>query len=45
VRYVLIGLGDFRSRGIQRPEDLDGRSGLVRRYADTHGYRVYEVVR
>lgn len=45
VRFVLIGLGDFRARGIERPEDLEGRPGLVRRYADARGYRVYEVVR
>jgi hypothetical protein len=45
VRYVVVGLGDFAARGIRRPEDLEGRAGLVRRYADARGYRVYEVVR
>ncbi len=44
-RFLLLAPGDFRSRGIVRPEDLEGRPGLVTRYADAAGYRVYEVVR
>jgi hypothetical protein len=44
-RFLLLAPGDFRARGIARPEDLEGRPGLVTRYADAAGYRVYEVVR
>jgi hypothetical protein len=44
-RFLLLAPGDFRSRGIARPEDLEGRPGLLTRYADAAGYRVYEVVR
>jgi len=44
-RFLLLAPGDFRSRGIARPEDLEGRPGFVTRYADAAGYRVYEVVR
>ncbi len=44
-RFVLIAPGDFRAHGIARPEDLEGRPGLERRYADAAGYRVYEYSR
>jgi hypothetical protein len=44
-RFLLLSPGDFRAHGITRPEDLEGRPGLVTRYADAAGYRVYEVVR
>lgn len=44
-RFVMIAPGDFKAHGIARPEDLDGRSGLERRYADDAGYRVYEYSR
>jgi hypothetical protein len=45
VGFVLLAPGDFKARGIGRPEDLDGRPGFRARYADAAGYRVYEVVR
>jgi hypothetical protein len=44
-RFVLLAPGDFRARGIGRPEDLEGRPGFRTRYTDALGYRVYEVVR
>lgn len=44
-RFVLLAPGDFKARGITRPEDLAGRPGFRMLYADGVGYRVYEVVR
>jgi hypothetical protein len=44
-RFVLLAPGDFKARGITRPEDLEGRPGFATRYADAAGYRVYELVR
>jgi hypothetical protein len=45
VRFVFVAPGDFRARGIARPEDLLGRPGFVPRYADANGFRVFEIVR
>jgi hypothetical protein len=45
VRYVFAAPGDFRARGIEGPEALEGVPGLALRYAGPHRFRVYEVVR
>jgi len=43
--HVFVAPGDFRDRGIARPEDLDSNPCLRLRYADEEGLRVYEIVR
>jgi hypothetical protein len=41
VRFVFAAPGDFRERGLTRPEQLEARAGLTRRYVDAHSFHVY----
>jgi len=41
--HVLVAPGDFRAYGLRAPEDLDGRRGFRRLYADAEGLRVYAI--
>jgi hypothetical protein len=43
--FLLAAPGDFAERGIRGPEDLEQRSGLLRRYSGAHGFGVFEIVR
>jgi hypothetical protein len=43
--HVFVAPGDFRDRGLERPEDLGANPCLRLRYADEAGLRVYEIVR
>jgi hypothetical protein len=44
ITHVFAAPGDFRARGIRRPEELEQRGGLKLRYADPAGFMVYEIV-
>jgi len=43
LRWIFIAPGDFRSRGIRTPRDLDGKELFHLRYHNKEGFRVYEI--
>lgn len=43
VGWVFVAPGDFRARGVESPEELVGRPGLILRYRDHYRVHVFEV--